>query len=158
MNPNRGFSEMYRCYSIAMMQSGSDRDNVSYGGKSKCRQNCWMSTNLPSSWQLVPVTDSASVTIQSYYPNQRLKNYVRMKHLKQLKWIALTQLYSHNSTSLARLNISYPMLFKLINGDRNAHTHAGVLEFIAEEGRVYLPHWVSWVHLSRVFWFGGIAI
>lgn len=34
MNPNRGFSEMYRCYSIAMMQSGSERDNVSYGGKS----------------------------------------------------------------------------------------------------------------------------
>jgi hypothetical protein len=34
------------------------------------------------------------------------------------------------------------MLFKLINTDRNVHTHAGVLEFIAEEGRAYLPHWV----------------
>ncbi|KAG2183040.1 hypothetical protein INT44_006021, partial [Umbelopsis vinacea] len=86
MNPNRGFSEMYRCYSIAMMQSGSDRDNVSYGGK----------IILPQS--------------------------------------ALEK--------LSRLNISYPMLFKLINGERNAHTHAGVLEFIAEEGRVYLPHWM----------------
>jgi len=86
MNPNRGFSENYRCYSIAMMQSGSERDNVSYGGK----------IILPQS--------------------------------------ALEK--------LSRLNISYPMLFKLINGDRNVHTHAGVLEFIAEEGRAYLPHWM----------------
>lgn len=35
MNPNRGFSEYYRCYPIAMMQSGSERENVNYGGKSK---------------------------------------------------------------------------------------------------------------------------
>ena len=42
---------------------------------------------------------------------------------------------------LARLNISYPMLFKLSNKDRS--THCGVLEFVAEEGRVYVPHWVS---------------
>ncbi|KAI9028898.1 ubiquitin fusion degradation protein UFD1-domain-containing protein [Phycomyces nitens] len=33
MNPNRGFLELYRCYPIAMMQHGSDRDNVNYGGK-----------------------------------------------------------------------------------------------------------------------------
>jgi Ubiquitin fusion degradation protein UFD1 len=63
--------------------------------------------------------------------------------MKQLEWIQFSPLYSYDSSPLARLNISYPMLFKLINGDRNAHTHAGVLEFIAEEGRVYLPHWVS---------------
>jgi ubiquitin fusion degradation protein 1 len=43
----------------------------------------------------------------------------------------------------AQLNISYPMLFKLINGAEKKHSHAGVLEFIAEEGRVYLPQWVS---------------
>lgn len=42
---------------------------------------------------------------------------------------------------LARLNISYPMLFKLTNKERS--THCGVLEFVAEEGRVYVPHWVS---------------
>jgi ubiquitin fusion degradation protein 1 len=34
------------------------------------------------------------------------------------------------------------MLFKLFNGAQRKHTHAGVLEFIAEEGRVYLPQWV----------------
>ena len=41
---------------------------------------------------------------------------------------------------LARLNISYPMLFKLTNKKRS--THCGVLEFVAEEGRIYIPHWV----------------
>jgi hypothetical protein len=35
------------------------------------------------------------------------------------------------------------MLFKLVNGLEKKHTHAGVLEFIAEEGRVYLPQWVN---------------
>lgn len=44
---------------------------------------------------------------------------------------------------LTRLHISYPMLFELRNGAKGKTTHAGVLEFIAEEGRVYMPHWVS---------------
>lgn len=35
------------------------------------------------------------------------------------------------------------MLFKLTNQDNERQTHAGVLEFVADEGRVYLPHWVS---------------
>ncbi|KAF8978979.1 ubiquitin fusion degradation protein [Entomortierella lignicola] len=41
---------------------------------------------------------------------------------------------------LASLHIQYPMLFELSRGTQS--THAGVLEFIAEEGRVYLPHWM----------------
>ena len=44
---------------------------------------------------------------------------------------------------LARLNITYPMLFKLNNNKQGTFTHCGVLEFIAEEGRIYVPHWVS---------------
>jgi len=44
--------------------------------------------------------------------------------------------------TLSRLNISYPMLFKLENGGKERQTHAGVLEFIAEEGKVYLPGWM----------------
>ncbi len=44
---------------------------------------------------------------------------------------------------LARLNISYPMLFKLSHSQHTRHTHCGVLEFVAEEGRIYIPHWVS---------------
>lgn len=44
---------------------------------------------------------------------------------------------------LTRLNIIYPMLFKLTNKKTNRITHCGVLEFIADEGKVYLPYWVS---------------
>ena len=43
---------------------------------------------------------------------------------------------------LARLHIEYPMMFELINGNAGKTTHAGVLEFVAEEGKVYLPQWV----------------
>jgi ubiquitin fusion degradation protein 1 len=34
------------------------------------------------------------------------------------------------------------MLFELINGSKERQTHAGVLEFIAEEGKIYLPYWL----------------
>ncbi|KAF2490483.1 ubiquitin fusion-degradation protein [Lophium mytilinum] len=44
---------------------------------------------------------------------------------------------------LTRLHITYPMLFELINGAKDGkQTHAGVLEFIAEEGKIYLPYWL----------------
>ncbi|KAF2457022.1 ubiquitin fusion degradation protein UFD1-domain-containing protein [Lineolata rhizophorae] len=43
---------------------------------------------------------------------------------------------------LTRLHITYPMLFELINGAKEKVTHAGVLEFIAEEGKIYLPYWI----------------
>ena len=48
---------------------------------------------------------------------------------------------------LTRLHISYPMMFELINGAKGSMTHAGVLEFIAEEGKIYVPFWVRF---SRV--------
>jgi ubiquitin fusion degradation protein 1 len=43
---------------------------------------------------------------------------------------------------LTRLNIVYPMLFKLTNTRTNRITHSGVLEFVADEGKVYLPYWM----------------
>ncbi|CAG2118049.1 unnamed protein product [Medioppia subpectinata] len=43
---------------------------------------------------------------------------------------------------LTRLNIVYPMLFKLTNTGHNRFTHSGVLEFVADEGKVYLPYWM----------------
>lgn len=43
---------------------------------------------------------------------------------------------------LTQLHITYPMLFELTNGTQGKSTHAGVLEFTAEEGRCYLPYWV----------------
>lgn len=48
---------------------------------------------------------------------------------------------------LTRLHITYPMLFELHNGAKETMTHAGVLEFIADEGKIYLPYWV------RTHWF-----
>lgn len=44
--------------------------------------------------------------------------------------------------TLTRLNIVYPMLFKLTNRKTNRETHCGVLEFVADEGKVYLPYWM----------------
>lgn len=43
---------------------------------------------------------------------------------------------------LTRLNINYPMLFKLTNKKTRRETHCGVLEFVADEGKVYLPLWM----------------
>lgn len=43
---------------------------------------------------------------------------------------------------LTKLHITYPMLFELVNGQKQTLTHAGVLEFVADEGKMYLPHWV----------------
>jgi hypothetical protein len=34
------------------------------------------------------------------------------------------------------------MLFKVENTTTGRFTHCGVLEFVADEGMVYLPHWV----------------
>ena len=34
------------------------------------------------------------------------------------------------------------MLFKLTNKKAGRSTHCGVLEFVADEGKIYLPHWV----------------
>ena len=42
----------------------------------------------------------------------------------------------------ARLHIQYPMLFKLTNKKKSRETHCGVLEFVADEGRIYIPYWV----------------
>ncbi|KAF3676625.1 hypothetical protein FXO37_05224 [Capsicum annuum] len=43
---------------------------------------------------------------------------------------------------LASLHIDYPMLFELRNANMGRVSHCGVLEFIAEEGMIYMPYWV----------------
>ena len=53
---------------------------------------------------------------------------------------------------LTRLHVTYPMMFELHNGAREMMSHAGVLEFIAEEGKIYLPFWVRDISLFRVCW------
>lgn len=44
--------------------------------------------------------------------------------------------------TLTRLNVEYPMLFKLTNKKKSRTSHAGVLEFVADEGKCYLPYWM----------------
>ncbi|GAB2270599.1 hypothetical protein Dimus_005482 [Dionaea muscipula] len=43
---------------------------------------------------------------------------------------------------LASLHIDYPMLFELRNDAASRISHCGVLEFIAEEGMIYMPYWM----------------
>lgn len=43
----------------------------------------------------------------------------------------------------ASLHIDYPMLFELRNAATQRVSHCGVLEFIAEEGMIYMPYWVG---------------
>ncbi|KAM2614349.1 hypothetical protein TB2_028984 [Malus domestica] len=43
---------------------------------------------------------------------------------------------------LASLQIDYPMLFELNNPTVGRVTHCGVLEFVADEGLIYLPYWM----------------
>ncbi|GJD01735.1 ubiquitin fusion degradation protein UFD1 [Colletotrichum higginsianum] len=43
---------------------------------------------------------------------------------------------------VSKLHVQWPLLMEIINGEKGKHSHAGVLEFVAEEGRAYLPHWV----------------
>ncbi|XP_068143468.1 ubiquitin fusion degradation protein 1 homolog [Drosophila tropicalis] len=44
--------------------------------------------------------------------------------------------------TLTRLSVEYPMLFKLNNTKKSRASHAGVLEFVADEGKCYLPYWM----------------
>ncbi|WVZ19171.1 hypothetical protein V8G54_006493 [Vigna mungo] len=43
---------------------------------------------------------------------------------------------------LASLHIDYPMFFELRNDAAERVSHCGVLEFIAEEGMIYMPYWM----------------
>lgn len=54
---------------------------------------------------------------------------------------------------LTRLNIEYPMIFKLTNKKSKRVTHCGVLEFVADEGKVYLPHWVRFLNYNLIIFF-----
>ncbi|KAH6622961.1 ubiquitin fusion degradation protein UFD1-domain-containing protein [Chaetomium tenue] len=44
---------------------------------------------------------------------------------------------------VSRMHVQWPIMLELINGAAGGkHTHAGVLEFVAEEGRAYIPQWM----------------
>ena len=52
--------------------------------------------------------------------------------------------------SMIRLNIVYPMLFKLSNKKTSRTTHCGVLEFVADEGKIYIPYWMMQVDIVMI--------
>lgn len=60
-----------------------------------------------------------------------------------LAWIEVADTFFYYIFTAASLHIEYPMLFKVSNNSTGRTTHCGVLEFIAQEGHVYLPRWVS---------------
>nr|ACO15139.1 Ubiquitin fusion degradation protein 1 homolog [Caligus clemensi] len=60
----------------------------------------------------------------------------------QLEWGGKIILPGSALDQLSRLNIVYPMLFKLTNPQTGRVSHAGVLEFVADEGKVHLPYWM----------------
>lgn len=43
---------------------------------------------------------------------------------------------------LSSMNLEYPMLFNVTNRSSGSSSHCGVLEFIAEEGLMYMPYWM----------------
>merc|ERR1711939_286647 len=44
--------------------------------------------------------------------------------------------------TLAQLHIEYPMLFELIPHNGGKRLHCGVLEFVADEGQMFVPFWM----------------
>jgi len=45
-------------------------------------------------------------------------------------------------TVAAQLHIEYPMLFELIPHNGGKRLHCGVLEFVADEGQMFIPFWM----------------
>ncbi|OTB05381.1 hypothetical protein M426DRAFT_319913 [Hypoxylon sp. CI-4A] len=43
---------------------------------------------------------------------------------------------------ISQLHVQWPLMMELVNGEKDRFTHAGVLEFVAEEGRAYIPQWM----------------
>lgn len=43
---------------------------------------------------------------------------------------------------LSSMNLDYPMLFNVTNRSSGRSSHCGVLEFVAEEGLMYMPYWM----------------
>lgn len=62
-----------------------------------------------------------------------------------------------NVNFAASLHIDYPMLFELRNAATDRVSHCGVLEFIAEEGMIYMPYWVDIICVILYFGLSSIV-
>jgi ubiquitin fusion degradation protein 1 len=52
---------------------------------------------------------------------------------------------------LSRKNVQLPMMFQLTSATTSLSTHVGVIEFVANEGLCYVPHWVRY-HVAVIEW------
>ncbi|OVA12867.1 Ubiquitin fusion degradation protein UFD1 [Macleaya cordata] len=72
----------------------------------------------------------------------RLKSYLVISSSPQLESGDKIIMPPSALDRLASLHIDYPMLFELRNAATERVSHCGVLEFIAEEGMIYMPYWM----------------
>lgn len=70
-----------------------------------------------------------------------LYNDIKHQHWALVSDMALIKSFCYGLGS-ASLRIDYPMLFEVHNPSTSRTSHCGVLEFVAEEGMVYMPYWV----------------
>lgn len=62
---------------------------------------------------------------------------------------------------LTRRHVVYPMLFKMTNQRVNRESHCGVLEFVAEEGKIYIPHWMMdnlYIREGDMVWLENVSL
>uniref|UniRef100_A0A4W5R518 Ubiquitin recognition factor in ER associated degradation 1 n=1 Tax=Hucho hucho TaxID=62062 RepID=A0A4W5R518_9TELE len=111
------FSTQYRCYSVSMLAGPNDRSDVEKGGKI--------------------IMPPSALDQLSKYTTPDLNPNLQMPFTQQILLF-----YPSLFSPKGRLNITYPMLFKLTNKNSDRMTHCGVLEFVADEGICYLPHWM----------------
>ena len=115
------FERTYRCRSIMRLQ-GKAREEADRGGKS---------TQHPR------VCESIEERPPPLQGRLRLNRRPRA-------WRRAVFLPPDALEELAQRNVQYPMMFSLTSkGPAGRKTHAGVLEFIAEPGHVYIPGWVG---------------
>jgi hypothetical protein len=142
------------------MLPGNERHDVERGGKSKLiiLQHMhililylYLSLYRETSWDIISVWilhKRSHCLLGSYkkltssFPLDCIFHYFAVKEA-HFNTLYVTVIMPPSALDqLTRLNIVYPMLFKLTNKRTNRITHSGVLEFVADEGKVYLPYWV----------------
>jgi len=94
-----------------------------------------------SMWQNLNVPQFANRNFEEYYRCYST-SFMQGNDKPDIHYGGKIIMPSSALDKLSRLNIAYPMLFELINEQEDRKTHAGVLEFTAEEGRIYLPNWM----------------
>ncbi|XWS28813.1 hypothetical protein CRYUN_Cryun25bG0103600 [Craigia yunnanensis] len=76
-----------------------------------------------------------------HFDSNSFKLYRRIWR-REIKLLCLPQLLIALIFSPASLHVEYPMLLELTNAPADRVSHCGVLEFVADEGLIYLPCWV----------------